>query len=424
LKNGIDVQKIEKAMTDGSADDLFRKNIAHANANGVTASPTIFINGQRYNMPVHTVPVEYAVCNSLTAPPEFCKTAPECSADEHCVRPGKRGVCENSGTSKAACTFTEPVPVPLVIIRDSENCPVCETGPFLKRLYQMFQGLEVRIFERQERRAQNWIKRFKVDRFPFYFFETNEVEEDPAFRNLSRAVVKVDGVWTINPLLHEVAVLDMPERNGNIKLYTNPLSRGVTLQKDLLDVIDKMPPEKREKVNFELVNIVNQSRSTAKHTTDDDRLMVELSDAQGRTQSLYLESYYGRREIEESLHQICISRHTPENIYHEYLRQIAVALPPVLGELTDRNALKKKLNDMDYNAFVQGLYVKSGITPEMQKPIRQCVISGEGGSHLVQGFMDVIDKKVVASPTLLINNVIYVRGVTPTLLEMLPDFID
>jgi hypothetical protein len=288
----------------------------------------------------------------------------------------------------------------------------------------MFQGLEVRIFERQERRAQNWIKRFKVDRFPFYFFETNEVEEDPAFRNLSRAVVKVDGVWTINPLLHEVAVLDMPERNGNIKLYTNPLSRGVTLQKDLLDVIDKMPPEKREKVNFELVNIVNQSRSTAKHTTDDDRLMVELSDAQGRTQSLYLESYYGRREIEESLHQICISRHTPENIYHEYLRQIAVALPPVLGELTDRNALKKKLNDMDYNAFVQGLYVKSGITPEMQKPIRQCVISGEGGSHLVQGFMDVIDKKVVASPTLLINNVIYVRGVTPTLLEMLPDFID
>jgi hypothetical protein len=417
----IDVAKIEKGMEDGTGDAVFRANIKVTNDLGITASPTMRINGVYYNKPFEATPLQYAFCQGLKDGGEFCKDCAICSSDTHCRKTGKKGVCVNAGKPNARCDYEEPPEVPMVIIRDND-CALCETGPLLRKIFQVFPGLDVVFLDKNSHRAKKWIDKLRIDRYPFFIFEELEPQKYDEAKYLGQYLAFYNDTYFINPYAQEVAALDAEEKKGMLRLYTTTLSRGVEVEGQLLDVIEKMEAE-GEQIDFKVIPLVTQSRKPVKAGEKDERLPIKVMDASGRSQSIYVESYFGAPELEEAMVQSCMEMNLDKKDYRTYLRTIAGEVVSKLNGLKEKADMKSVIDAWDLNDTRAKILMDLGIKAEQVAKIEQCRTSVAAQQALVYSMIESLDKRVNASPTLIINNNLYVRGVPPHLLNILPQLL-
>ncbi len=417
-KHGMDPKKIEEGMTSGLGDQLLVDNILPSNQLGIQASPTLRINEQAYSLPFETVPLEYEICQRFENPPAWCAKAPPCATDSHCRMPGKDGKCIAAGTPQARCDFTEPMEVKMTVIRD-ESCSVCETGPFLRQLYELYENLDVSTLSSSDPKAREWLKKLGSDRLPLYVFEGSEFLQSPRTQNLQRYLAYRDGTYFINPLITEVSSLQRPMKPGGLTFYYTALSPALSLAAPVLNAVNQAR-QKGMEIDFKMVPIVAQSRNqAAAGGGSDQRFMVQVQTPNG-VQSLYLESQNGRNEIIEGMHQGCVMSEATQGQTVAYMQSMANQVVAATSGMPPQNiaewAQSAPLAEMRKKAYSEAM-----IGSELQKKIEACSRNPDlGPRSLVEGFVDVLNTRIMASPTLLINDHILVRGATDKLVEMLP----
>jgi predicted DsbA family dithiol-disulfide isomerase len=419
----LDPVKIKKAVDDGRGDRWFRENIAHANDLGISASPTLRINGSGYNLPLDAVPVQFELCQAMDIPSEFCKDVPICSQDAHCQKKGMNGFCKNPGQKKASCEFEEPVPVNLILIQDPD-CSLCESGRFLQTLHRLFKRLSVTVLNRGDPRARELTTKLKTDRYPLYIFEDDGFRKSPSARHLQKYLAFYNEVYFINPLISDVASLNGPAKLFSLKLYTTAFSKSVGLQKDLIKIVSSLESQGQISVDLSFIPIVTQSRSPAPQPPKaDERFKVMYQDGRGGSFPLYLESKNGRAEILENVNQLCISRLASKSQHRNYLSLISAELHSELGNARDQNDLSRKVKGLPIDKMRLSTFKKAGFPKSLQEQIAACVQGSDGARDLIMSMIDVVKKKIVVAPTLLINDYYMVRGVSPKLLESLPTLL-
>ncbi len=422
VKFGIDMKKIEEGMKSGLGDDLLRKNILPGNQLEISASPTLLINHQAYSLPFETVPLEYNICQSLANPPAWCKTAPVCATDAHCRKPGFDAKCVNPGTAKAECQFTKPKEIKMTVIED-RDCTVCETGPFLRQLYQLYENVSVTMLKKDDERAKELIAKTKIDRLPVYLFDNNDFLASPRTANLQRYLAYTDGVYFVNPLLSEVSSFIRPEKKGTVRLFTTALGQGVGLQKELLR-LQEMLKSQGVKMDFQIQPILTQSRNQAQTSVPNDpRYQVMVNTGSG-IQPVYLESTYGSREIVESMHQHCVRVTATDRQYAAYINSFSDRVLAGMGGITTQEQLTAYISSLNVDQMRTGAYTDSMIGKELQEKIAQCQTDPNAGpAWLVGSLVETINNRIMASPTVLVNDKIIVRGAPDALLQLLPEML-
>jgi len=422
LKFGIDMKKIEEGMKSGLGDDLLRKNILPGNQLDISASPTLLINHKAYSLPFETVPLEYNICQSLANPPDWCKTAPVCATDAHCRRAGFDAKCINPGTAKAECQFTKPKEIKLTVIEDPD-CLVCESGPFLRQLYQLYENVSVTMLNKDEARAKELIAKTKVDRLPIYLFDNNDFLASPRTANLQRYLAYADGVYFVNPLLSEVSTLLKPEKKGTVRLFTTALGQGVALQKELIRLQDTLKAS-GVVMNLEIQPILTQSRNQAQTSVPNDpRYQVMVNTGNG-IQPVYLESTYGSREIVESMHQHCVKVSATDRQYAAYMNSFSDRILSGMGNISSQEQLTAYISSLNIDDMRSKAYVDAMIGKELQEKIAQCQTDPNAGpAWLVGSLVETINNRIMASPTVLVNDRIIVRGAPDALLQLLPEML-
>jgi predicted DsbA family dithiol-disulfide isomerase len=422
-KMAIDPAKIEKAMKDGTGDKLFRENIKPVNEKGITASPNLEINGVIHERAFQGAPLEFAVCEAQKDANPACKSVPYCTADHQCRKTGKKGKCINKGTPLAQCTFEQPPEVKITVIREDEFCDICESGPFLKQLFQVFPGLKVTFLGKSDAKAEKYIKALRLDRWPAYIFEDFEPKNHPEAKYLQKYLAFAKGYFFVNPLVHDVVTLDIPERTGSLKLFTTTLSKGIGLQNDLIKAVRDIEKKKGKSVAFDIVPMLTHNTKAPKPGEKDERLKVVMADRTGRKQTVFLSSYYGEKEISEAIHQFCLKMQAPRDKYFDYMQKFSLELYGKLKDLKTKEAVKKAIDQFDYNGLRGQIYTDIKLDTKVFQGVQRCMQSDASKQAMVYNLVEVMDKKVNASPTLLINNNIVVKGVKPALMQMLPDLL-
>jgi len=423
VKFGLDPRAIQKAMDNGKGDLWFRENIAHANDLGISASPTLRINDGGYSLPLDAVPVQFSLCQAMDNPSELCKSAPICSQDAHCQKKGMNGFCKNPDHPKASCEFEKPVPVKLTLIQDP-GCTLCESGRFLQTLHRLFKDLSVTTLNKQDPKARALAAKLKTDRYPLYIFEDDSFRKSPNARHLQKYLAFFSDTYFINPLINDVASLNFSPKLASVKLYTTAFSKSAGLQKDLIEIVQRLEDEKKISVNLSFVPIVTQSRSPAPQPPkNDERYKVMYNDGRGGTFPLYLESKNGRAEMIENVNQLCISNLATKDQHRSYLSLISIELHSELGTVRDQNELSRKVKGLPIDEMRLTTFKKAGFSKGLQEQIASCVQGSDGARDLIYSMIDVVKKKVVVAPTLLINDYYLIRGASPRLLQSLPSLL-
>jgi len=422
-KLNMDSQAISNAMTDGRGDAWFRENIKPGNDLGISASPTLRLNEQAYRLPFEPIPLAYQICARMENPIAECADIPVCSADSHCSQSGKNGFCRNPGTKEARCEFEDPVEVPVVVIQD-KDCDLCESGQFLAQLHQVFPGLQSRVISSDSFEAQGHIRKLQADRFPLYLFPDDSVRKSPRVKSLQRYLAFSQGMYFINPLINQVSSLNRKPKLMSLKLYTTSLASSANLQKDLVKMVRELEEEAGKKVDFQIVPLVNQARVQPNQTQNLDQYhKVNYSDGKGNSFPVYVESRNGKKELLEGIVQLCAQDHLKRDQLFDYYSLMSGKVFDEYSQVKDRNALKAVAQKMDVEGLRRQVFREAQIIPAVQQKISQCVASEEGSKKLLMSLIETSQLRVVAAPTVVINDYYMVRGMSPALLGSLKDIL-
>ncbi|MCJ8345254.1 hypothetical protein MJH12_06925, partial [bacterium] len=419
----MDVDKISKALIDGTADELFKKNIQFGNDLDISASPTIKINGVTFTKPFHEIPLTYEICSSLEEPSKDCYDAPICSMDNHCVEPGKNGFCINPGKKESYCEFKEPIEVSMKIIRD-DSCVLCSTGPLLKHMHSVFPKLKVESVNKDEPGVAQMVKKLGVDRYPIFMFTDDKFLKSPKVKFVQRLLAFKQGQYFLNPLVNEIASLDRPEKVGNLVLYMEAFSKGSNLQMDLIKTINALEKQNNVKIDYRFVPKVSQSpdKSPMKGVMD-QRFEVEVTNPNGSKYPLKLVSRSGRKELIEDVTQLCIEKNLSSQQYRAYLSSFSSQMFTWYSKIKNKTQLKMQMDRFDPSAFRTKAFKEAKINSSNVALVSKCVASKEGPQYLMESLVDTMRVKVVSSPTLLINNKFILRNVNKKVLGILPELL-
>ena len=421
-KTGVTTTMVEEAMKDGRGDQWFRENIAKGNAEGISASPTLRINDAPFELPFDEFPLEYQICEAMQNPVAGCLEVPMCASDSHCVEEGKNGFCRKPGTKEAKCEFEDPIEIEMTMIID-EDCLLCESGSFLQNLHLLYPKLKVKTLSKNSTDARKILETIQADRFPLFVFDNTSFQKSPRTARLEKYLAAAGGIYFVNPLVNEVASLGGIPRLNSLKIYTNPFAQTSGMQKHVLDILQKVE-EGKTAVDYQVVPMVSQVRADLSDPrVREEAFMVTYSDGKGKSMPIYLESRHGKKEILESVTQLCISRLASKVQYRDYLYHVSEVISGSLAKIQSQDELSKAVARLDMDSLRRDGLKKAGISDDLQQKIAQCVGGPEGGRELLMSLIDLSQRQVVAAPTMLINDYYLIRGVSPKLLESLPEIL-
>jgi hypothetical protein len=108
---GIDVRQLQ-SLVDAKGKDLLRENIRKANSLGVNVSPTVYINGEKYEGSYGFPSLFLRLAKNLDDK-KILAGFPRCFSDADCIDADSIGICRNPVTTDARC---EPLEVSLKIV--------------------------------------------------------------------------------------------------------------------------------------------------------------------------------------------------------------------------------------------------------------------------------------------------------------------
>ena len=195
---GIDPERVAEIASGVEGETLFRENIRRANQLGVTASPTLYVNGVEVEGGLETLGLARRICglDSLAGP---CGSVPVCGTDRDCESAGRVGVCVNAGKPAASCRFSDPVVFRMTVLSDT-GCDLCDPAPFVRSTREMFPGVNVQTLDVHSRLGRKLADRFRVDRVPAFILDAN-FAKTARFQRLAKAVYPIRGSYMPRPVL-------------------------------------------------------------------------------------------------------------------------------------------------------------------------------------------------------------------------------
>ncbi len=246
---GLDPARIEAGLDD--ARHQLAADAARAAELGVSASPTVVVDGDRWVAGYDPSGVQRRLCARLQEPPQLCALLPECHADRDCQRGGFEGRCVE-GDGRPHCEFKPAPPITLHVWNDP-TCGLCNPVVQVRSLMETFAGLRV---VGHDVGAGDWLTALGVEAVPA--FALAGVEHSVHFPRLGGVLGRqvTDGAQTLYPLNRQRLGLGAlyfarPAEPGRLDLFVEPtggLSAGMLEAVD--DALPTLPSGVRPRLHF------------------------------------------------------------------------------------------------------------------------------------------------------------------------------
>jgi len=225
---------------------------------------------------------ELRLSDEINDDPQILSILPRCFSDLNCKKEAMIGKCQDSGTLKSQCVFSERPKVSLSIIAP-KDCKFCDMEKIAKYLKIQFPGLVIfYLYYPDNPEAGKLIKNFQIKAMPAYLLG-KEAKEEKGFDSLKNNLEIKGDFYMLKPEFGGVSYfLDRKKIKGKLDLF--------------IGLYDKDTPA--------LLEMIRDSNPTIHF------LAVENKDN--------FDAAKGNLEIEEYLRCACVEKYYPK-IFLDYL---------------------------------------------------------------------------------------------------------
>jgi len=225
----LDVEKIRAWAADQGRAEL-REHYIRSVEKGISASPTLFVNNNKYNGPMGGGRLVRDMCRAIEEPPQFCREYPECSEDAHCYQAGKLAKCINpgkSGKERATCEFWDDTAFTLTVLI-SDSTRDAPERPVIDWIVRTLPGAKVTIVTFSSDEGKRLAVTHNPSALPFIHFE-KKAEEAYQFALISeRLDAAADSGYQLkNGFVRANYFPQRPEKPGLIEVYADPLMPSI-----------------------------------------------------------------------------------------------------------------------------------------------------------------------------------------------------
>jgi 5'-nucleotidase len=222
---------------------------------------------------------ELRLSDKITNNPDILSILPRCFSDNNCKQEGLIGICQDPGTLKSQCEFSEASKINLLIIT-TKLCNVCNTEWIVRYLKALFPGLVTSYLYYPKSAAAKLISDFGIRALPVYLLG-KEAEREKGFDKLKENLEIKGDFYMLKAQFSGIAYyLERKSIKGRLDLFISLYDKNASA---LLDMLKEFNPI----VHF---------------------LAVEK--AKGN-----FEAKDGNLEVEEYLRSVCIQKYYPANFW-------------------------------------------------------------------------------------------------------------
>ena len=225
----LDVDKIRAWAADQGRAEL-REHYVRSVEKNISASPTLFVNNNRYTGPLGGGRLVRDLCRAVDPQPQYCKEYPECSEDAHCYQLGKLAKCVNpgqSGKERAVCEFWDDTAFTLtVLVADSaRDFP---ENPVIDWIVRTLPGAKVNTVKLSSEEGKRLAAAHNPTALPFIHFE-KKADEAYQFATIrERLDAAADGGYRLRAgFVRANYFPQRPEKPGLIEVYADPLMPAI-----------------------------------------------------------------------------------------------------------------------------------------------------------------------------------------------------
>ena len=223
---------------------------------------------------------ELRLSDKITNDPDILSILPRCFSDNNCKQEGLIGICQDPGTLKSQCEFSEASKVNILIIT-TKLCNVCNTEGTVRYLKALFPGLVTSYLYYPESAAAKLISDFGIRALPVYLLG-KEAEREKGFDKLKENLEIKGDFYMLKPQISGIAYyLERKSIKGRLDLFISLYDKNASA---LLDMIKEFNPI----VHFLAVEKARDN----------------------------FEAKDGNLEIEEYLRSICVQKYYPANFWN------------------------------------------------------------------------------------------------------------
>ena len=227
----LDVGKI-RAWADDRGRVELREHYIRSVEKSISASPTLFVNNNRYTGPLGGGRLVRDMCRAVDPQPQFCKEYPECSEDAHCYQQGKLAKCVNpgqSGKERAVCEFWDDTAFTLTVLTaDSpKDFPERQAIDWIARTLP---GAKINTVTLSSDEGRQLAAVHYPQALPFIHFE-KKAEEAYLFATIrERLDPAADGGYRLKAgFVRANYFPQRPEKPGLIEVYADPLMPTIAI---------------------------------------------------------------------------------------------------------------------------------------------------------------------------------------------------
>ena len=407
-KEVIDIEGIKTCYEGEEGEELLRENMKKANDLQVAASPTFYINGEKYQSARDEVSIKRFLCSEIDYEYKACFDIPTCVVDSDCnAEPNKIGKCVTED-GEASCEYYDAETIDLVILND-ERCEECAfADDVVASLSQIFKGLNIEKVDYNTEEGKKIFEESSLEFLPAFLFSKN-VENGEGYENVQNFLYE-KGIYLelavgsdFNPALEicdnsiddtgnalvdckdpdcSSALVCRQEIAKKLDLFTmSDCPYGTQAVDSLKEITDNF---KNDNIDLN-INYIGDSYTEEEfnNLNDSAKGMCEQ-----RSNGKYYCSLHGGYEVEEDIRSLCVNNYYPDK-FLEYV--------------WCRN--DQGIKDGDYTkCFTERMNVAT---------IDNCVSSAEGIYLFEQNTQIAKDLNIGASPTWLVNNKYQESGIAP-----------
>lgn len=297
---GIDIQELQSLIAT-KGKEIFRENIKKAAQLNIQGSPTIYINGQKYDGN-RSFPSLLLLLAKTVGDKKILATLPVCFSDADCIDAKSIGVCQNAATMNAKC---QDLKVSLKIIDIQDKAYLSDESYNILKFY--LPSLKDEYVDYQSQEGTYFIHEISPQGLPVYLISS----EAQKIKTLQWFFSSFSSSQENKVVYEGAQYLVIKNTRDETRLYLD--RKRIPHRLDLFvmsqcpfgnEAVEQIYPiAEKEGIDLNIYYITNLS-STSNLPQD--------------AQSLGALSLHGISELEEDMRQLCASKHFPQK-YIEYI---------------------------------------------------------------------------------------------------------
>ena len=207
--------------------------------------------------------------------PEMKRIVPACFSDKDCWDPKKKGYkgkCISAATDKARCEFSAPAKIDLTVVRPEATKTPYNLNYTLGMIKNFLPGLKVNYIDYPARKANELIKRFKINMLPAYILP-EKIEKEIGFSRMEHLIEKKNNSYLVKPSFAGVSFFVGRKRIENrVDVFLTLKEKNVD---KLLEVLKELVDRNRAKIDLHVHFMAFQTKEGFRALAGDSKLIDE-----------------------------------------------------------------------------------------------------------------------------------------------------